>query len=116
MNFAGEKELKAFQKQGVLSMIRLWNQCEQHAYKTVHSDYQVDAAGAKLRRQLDDGSFVWTCCDTIVDLYSMAPWGRIALDVEQLRVAQALDFFEGVPSRQSPGRSGGRRHVLLAQL
>jgi hypothetical protein len=84
-------------------MIGLWNQCEQHAYKTVHSDYQVDAAGAKLRRQLDDGSFVWTCCDTIVDLYSMALWGRIALDIEQLRVALALDFLRGFPAAKVLG-------------
>jgi hypothetical protein len=89
-----EKELRAFQKQGILSMVGLWNQSQQYSYKTVRSDYQIDAAGAKLRRQLDDGSFLWTCCGTIVDLYSMAPWGRIALDVEQLRVAQALDFLK----------------------
>jgi hypothetical protein len=98
MGFA-ERELRAFQKQGILSMIGLWNISEQHAYRAVHSDYQIDAAGAKLRRQLDDGSFVWTCCDTIVDLYSMAPWGRIALDIEQLRVAQALDFLKGLPAK-----------------
>ena len=74
--------------------IGIWNQQSHYAYRKVHSDYQIDAgAGVKLRRQLDDGSFEWTCCDEIVDLYSMSPWGRIALDVEQLRIAQALDFL-----------------------
>jgi len=94
MPFETPKALSSFQKQGILGMIGVWNQQSQHAYRKVHSDYQIDAgAGVKLRRQLNDGSFEWTCCDEIVDLYSMSPWGRIALDVEQLRIAQAMDFL-----------------------
>ena len=52
--------------------------------------------GLQRRRQLEDGGFEWTTCEDIVDLYSMAPWGRIALDVEQVRVAQAMDMLNGL--------------------
>ena len=40
---------------------------------------------------MEDGSFIFSTCTEIVSLFSMAPWGRIALDVEQMRVAQALE-------------------------
>ena len=33
----------------------------------------------------------------IVDLYSMAPWRRIALNVEQLRISQAQRAIAGHP-------------------
>jgi len=38
---------------------------------------------------MEDGSFIFTSYTELTGLYSMAPWGRIALDVEQLRIAQA---------------------------
>ncbi|NDD63714.1 MAG: AAA family ATPase [Acidobacteria bacterium] len=89
--FESERHMKAFQKQGVLSMIGVWNSTSQHSWKQIRSRYEVDAGnGLKHRRRMEDGSFVWTTSEQIVDLYSMAPWGRIALDVEQLRVAQAM--------------------------
>jgi hypothetical protein len=84
-----------FMKQGILSAIGLWNATSQCIYRKIQSEYQIDAGpGVRSRRQLPDGGFEWTACEEVVDLYSMAPWGRIALDVEQLRVAQAIDLLK----------------------
>jgi len=93
INFDGNERLcNAFKKQGILSMIGIWNSTSQHSWKQVRSKYEVDAGhGLKQRRRMDDGSFLWTTSNEIIDLYSMAPWGRIALDVEQLRIAQAKE-------------------------
>ena len=89
--FESEPFMRAFQKRGILSMIGIWNATSQHAWKQTRSNYQVDAGhGLARRRQLDDGTFLWTTSTELIDLYSMAPWGRIALDVEQLRIAQAM--------------------------
>jgi hypothetical protein len=41
----------------------------------------------------------------------MAPWGRIALDVEQLRIAQATEFVRRFPE-QNEHRGGPRRRRL----
>jgi hypothetical protein len=90
-----KKVLEGFQKRGILSMIGLWNCTSQHAWKQIRSNYQVDAGnGVRGRKQLPDGTFMWTASTELVDLYSMAPWGRIALDVEQLRIAQAMAALE----------------------
>jgi hypothetical protein len=89
-----------FLKQGFLSAIGLWNCASQHVYKKVRSTHQIDAGpGLQRRRELEDGGFEWTTCEELVDLYSMAPWGRIALDVEQVRVAQAIDILNGLGHR-----------------
>jgi hypothetical protein len=83
-----------FHKQGILSAIGLWNATKQCVYRKIKSEYQIDAGpGVRSRRPLPDGGFEWTACEEIVDLYSMAPWGRIALDIEQLRIAQAMDIL-----------------------
>ena len=46
---------------------------------------------------MDDGSFIFTSSTELVGLFSMAPWGRIALDVEQMRIAQATAFVQRFP-------------------
>jgi hypothetical protein len=46
---------------------------------------------------MEDGSFIFTCSTELVGLFSMAPWGRIALDVEQMRVAQATKSIQEYP-------------------
>ena len=98
MPFESEHQMLRFQKQGILSMIGLWNATSQHAWKQIRSNYQVDAGnGLSRRKQLDDGSYLWTTSEEIVDLYSMAPWGRIALDVEQVRIAQATATLKRFP-------------------
>ena len=72
-------------------MIGLWNCTSQQAYNQFRGFYEIDAGpGVKLRRRVEDGSFIFTSSTELVGLYSMGPWGRIALDVEQLRIAQAL--------------------------
>ena len=43
---------------------------------------------------MDDGTFIFTSSTELIDLYSMAPWGRISLDVEQLRIAQATESLK----------------------
>jgi len=82
-------------KRCFLSAIGLWNSTSNFQYSSCPSFFESDAgAGVVHRRRLPDGSFVWSSCTEIVSLYSMAPWGRIALDVEQMRVAQALETAE----------------------
>ena len=78
-----------------LSAIGLWNCAHSFEYKQVSSFYEIDAgAGVKQRKRLEDGSFLFTTFREKVGLFSMAPWGRIALDVEQMRIAQALETAE----------------------
>ena len=90
--FPSEKKRKDFVKGCVLSAIGLWNSTKQFSYKQVQSYYEIDAGrGVKQRKRMEDGSFVFTAFTELVGLYSMAPWGRIALDVEQMRIAQAIE-------------------------
>ena len=78
-------------KQAILSLIGLWNASEQYAWKKTRSTYQSDAGkNVKLRRDLGDGAFEFTSSVELASLFSMAPIGRIALDVEQMRISQAL--------------------------
>ena len=80
-------------------MIGLWNCTSQHSYKQFRGFYEIDAGpNVKLRRRMEDGSFIFTSSTELVGLYSMAPWGRIALDVEQLRIAQATAAIAEYPS------------------
>jgi hypothetical protein len=80
--FASEKKRKDYLKGCVLSAIGLWNSTKQFSYKQVQSYYEIDAGrGVKQRKRMEDGSFVFTAFTELVGLYSMAPWGRIALDV-----------------------------------
>ena len=97
-SFRNVEQLLAFKKTGRLAVIGMWNSTDQHAFKQVHSNYQIDAGnGVTHRRKLEDGTFMWTSSVELVDLYSMAPWGRIALDAEQLRIAQALASLRRYP-------------------
>ena len=102
--FGSEREMERFIKQGLLSMIGLWNCQTQHAFRVVRSTHQIDAGpGVRSRKQLEDGTFEWTACDDIVDCFSMAPWGRISLDIEQLRIAQAMGTLRNLPDAQILG-------------
>ena len=79
----------------ILSMIGLWSCTSQHAYKQFRGFYEIHAGpGVKQRRRVEDGSFIFTSSTELIGLYSMAPWGRIALDVEQLRIAQATSTIK----------------------
>jgi hypothetical protein len=87
----GKFRAEKYIKQAILSLIGLWNATEQFAWKRVRSTYQTDAGkNVKLRRDLGDGSYEFTCSTEIVSLYSMAPFGRIALDYEQMCISKAL--------------------------
>ena len=89
-------------KGAFLSAFGLWNATKQFSYKQYQGFYEVDAGvGVKMRRRMDDGSFIFTSSTELVGLYSMAPWGRIALDVEQMRVAQAIAFVKQFPLQLS---------------
>jgi hypothetical protein len=87
------EEVKAQYLKGCfLSAIGFWNSTSNFQYHSTPSFYQGDAGpGLVQRRRVEDGSFIFSTCTEIVSLFSMAPWGRIALDVEQMRVAQALE-------------------------
>jgi len=94
-SLGGDLERQRWIKRGLLSMIGLWNSTVQNSYKLCYSKYQVDAGnGVVRRRQLPEGMFEFTTARELIDLYSMAPWGRIALDVEQMRIAQAMDTLQ----------------------
>ena len=93
--FPSEQWRNTYVKGAILAMIGLWNCTSQHSYKQFRGFYEIDAgAGVKQRRRMEDGSFIFTSSTELVGLYSMAPWGRIALDVEQLRVAQAISTIQ----------------------
>ena len=82
-------------KQAILSLLGLWNATEQYAWKKTRSTYQSDAGkNVKLRRDIGDGAYEFTSNVELVSLYSMAPLGRIALDVEQMRISQATREME----------------------
>jgi hypothetical protein len=86
----------------ILSMIGLYNATKQFSYKQTQGYYEIDAgAGVKTRRRMQDGSFVFTSYTELLGLFSMAPWGRIALDVEQMRIAQITDFVARFPTQLS---------------
>jgi len=82
-------------KQAVLSAIGLWNCTEQHQWNRCRSTYESDAGeGLKLKRPMPDGSYIFTTSTELVSLKTNSPWGRIALDVEQMRISQALRAIE----------------------
>ena len=94
VQFFSQSQRAAYVKGCLLSAIGLWNATSQFAFKQKQSHHQIDAGPAvKLRRRMDDGSFIFTSYTELVGLYSMAPWGRIALDAEQLRIAEAMDVL-----------------------
>jgi hypothetical protein len=91
---------ESFAKNGILAMIGLWNATSQFAWKKVESTYQIDAgSGLKHRHMCEDGSYEFFTGREIVDLHTMVPWGRIALDTEQLRVSQATRLLESYASQ-----------------
>jgi len=92
----------AYTKGAILSMLGLYNATKQFKYKETQGYYEIDAGGGvRSRRRMPDGSFVFTSYTELVGLFSMAPWGRIALDVEQLRIAQATEFVRRFPAQMS---------------
>ena len=89
-------------KGAFLAMIGLYNASKQFSFKQSQGFYEIDAgAGVKVRRRMEDGSFLFTSSTELVGLFSMAPWGRIALDVEQMRIAQATAFVNQFPAQLS---------------
>ena len=98
VQFPTETKRQKYLKGCVLSAIGLWNSTKQFSYKQIQSYYEIDAGrGVKQRKRMEDGSFVFTSYTELVGLFSMAPWGRIALDIEQLRIAQALEVANQKP-------------------
>ena len=98
--FWNPRDKEQWKKKGLLSMIGLWNSTIQYSYKLCQSKYQMDAGpNVVRRRQLPDGLFEFTTARELLDLYSMAPWGRVALDIEQLRIAQAFDVLRPYETR-----------------
>ena len=94
VEFASQSKRDAYVKGCLLSAIGLWNATSQYSFKQKRCNNQLDAGPAvKLRRRMDDGTFIFTSYTELVGLYSMAPWGRIALDVEQLRIAEAMEVL-----------------------
>jgi len=92
-----EAELRADHIKGCfLSVIGLWNCTQRFQYtREGPTCHEIDAGGGvRLRRHVGNGRFLFTTFREKLSLYSMAPWGRIALDVEQMRVAQALETAE----------------------
>ena len=88
----------------ILALEGMWNSTEQHAWNKVCSTYQSDAGNnVTSRRDIGDGVFEFTCCTDIVSLFSMAPLGRIALDVEQMRVSQATREIQKHPQLKIAG-------------
>ena len=106
----GEEAKKAAekcQKAAILALVGMWNCTSQHVWKIVKSTYQTDAgATVVLRRPLADGAFEFKCCTELHSLYSMAPWGRIALDVEQMRISQAWRVITDHPDCLFVGAHG----------
>ncbi|NDD65386.1 MAG: hypothetical protein EBZ36_15640, partial [Acidobacteria bacterium] len=80
-----------YKKASILSLIGLWNSTEQHSWRVVTSTHEIDA-GSNVRRKRDmgDGVFQFFSSTELISLFSMAPWGRITLDVEQMRISQAI--------------------------
>jgi hypothetical protein len=105
MAFDTPRALSAFQKQGSPGMIGLWNltvavRVQEGAQRLPNQT----GAGVKLRRQLEDGSSEWTCCDRSFDLYSMSPWAH-CLDVEQVRHRPSHGLFSKQKERNDDGGS-----------
>jgi hypothetical protein len=90
-----EGEVVRGQKGAILSCIGLWNSTEQSVWKKVKSTHESDAGGpVTRRRELVDGVFEFAWCVDLVGLRSMRPIGQIALDMEQVRVAEILDMMK----------------------
>ena len=84
-------EANSICKSVILSLIGLWNCTETHAWKRTTSMYQTDAGkNVKMRRDMGDGSYDFLCSVEVVSLSSMAPWGKIALDKEQMLISMAI--------------------------
>ena len=78
-----------------MALIGLWNITEQVAWQKVKSSYESDAGGlVKRRRQLEEGQFEFLWSVDILSLKSMRPIGQIALDMEQVRVAEILAILK----------------------
>ena len=75
-NLEGLSDPKFF-KQGVLSMIGIWNRVAMRSQTNSASGDQIDAGnGVTHRRTLEDGTFEWVTRQSLVDLHSMMPWGQ----------------------------------------
>ena len=95
-----EQEIRSRQKGAILALIGLWNITEQAAWQRVKSSWETDAGGpVRRRRQLEDGQFEFLWSVDILSLKSMRPIGQIALDMEQVRVAEILAILK--PFEQS---------------
>ena len=94
-------------------MIGLWNSTETHAWQKTTSMYQTDAGkNVKMRRDLGDGSFQFFSSVEIVSLTSMAPWGRIALDKEQMLMSIALREVRQHPQLTTAGGQVDGLYIL----
>ena len=87
-------DIRSGQKGAILSCIGLWNSIEQCTWRKVKSAYESDAGGpVQRRKQLNDGIFEFSWSVDLVGLRSMRPIGQIALDEEQVRIAEILDIM-----------------------
>ena len=91
MEHMDQKQETPYKKASILALVGLWNSTEQHAWKVITSTHEIDA-GSNVRRKRDmgDGVFQFFSSCELISLFSMAPWGRITLDVEQMRISQAI--------------------------
>ncbi|NDD65155.1 MAG: HNH endonuclease, partial [Acidobacteria bacterium] len=101
------EEIVRGQKTPILACIGLWNSTEQCIWRKVKSAYESDAGGlVQRRKELDDGVFEFAWCVDLVSLRSMRPIGDIALQMEQVRIAEILDIMRPYELRKEIVRLG----------
>ena len=101
------KDIVQGQKGAVLACIGLWNSNDQCIWKKVKSAYESDAGGpVKRRKELDEGIFEFAWSVDLVGLRSMRPIGEIALQMEQVRIAEILDIMRPYEIRKEIVRLG----------
>lgn len=86
---------EGLKKRSLLAMFGLWNSGEQKSWKRVVSSSEFDAGGgAEKRRYIGDGLFEFDVPTHILDNRCLSPLGRIALDMEQVRVHQGMRMLQ----------------------
>ena len=102
------------QNEAVLGCIGLWNSIEQSIWKKVKSPYESDAGGpVQRRRELEDGQFEFMWGIDLLSLRSMRPIAQIALDMEQVRIAEILEISKPFQARYTIGLGGSLRLLRL---
>ena len=101
------EDIKSGGKAAVLSCIGLWLSVEQCTWTKIKSAYESDAGGpVKRRRELEDGQFEFMWSVDLVSLRSMRPIAQIALDEEQVRIAEILEILKPLEEKKLVTRLG----------